>query len=360
MSTQTPEEPKDHQGVHPSFCPTCGTPRVEGAAFCIKCGTQLTQTEAKVAKADAVEQAPDEPTPKPAKKPRKKRRQRSSMVWIVAGVFGFGMILLFGTVILLTMTDVGSNLFGSAPEPKSKDTSTPFVSRDTPTRPPPTQAPVATDTSVPSPTSKPTATITATPTVPEPTSIEGEGITLSVMGDGEVSLILENNAHVDICYVYLRPAGDLAQTQNLLEQISIPLLDDDTGFIPGISPGRYDLSISACTSNLMAWADGVQLAGQVVVKIYGTDVPSNMKADLTLINESTTKICSVWVGPPFSEWMGDILGGASLSAGKSTTVEVPVNIWAIQARDCSGNAVASAWTLDVTRPSEWRIIPGSQ
>jgi hypothetical protein len=369
METQTPEEPKDHQADRPNFCPSCGTPRAEGAVFCIKCGTKLIPAEDAVTKVDAVEQTIEEPTPelKPTKKPRKKRRQRSTMVWIVAGASGCGLVLLFGSVILLTMTDVGSQLFGSAPEPKSENTPTSSVRTDTPSRPPvtqtpplPTQAPATTDISTPSPTPKPTATITPTPTVPQPTSIDGQGVTLSIMGDGEVSLLLENHAGVDLCYVYLRPAGDLVPTQNLLEQIAIPLLQDDTGFISGLSPGRYDLSISACTSNLMAWADGVQMAGQVVAKINGTNVPSNMKAELTLINESSTKICSVWVGPPYSEWMGDILGGASLSAGKSTTVEVPVNVWAIQARDCSGNAIASAWSLDITRPTEWRIIPGSQ
>jgi hypothetical protein len=81
------------------------------------------------------------------------------------------------------------------------------------------------------------------------------------------------------------------------------------------------------------------------------------KVALTLVNDSPFEICFVWIGPPESEWMGDLLeeGSVTLLSGESHTVRIVPNMWALRADDCFGNEVAYEFAYDVTTDTTWTI-----
>ena len=57
---------------------------------------------------------------------------------------------------------------------------------------------------------------------------------------------------------------------------------------------------------------------------------------MTLINQTSEPVCFVWIGPPQSEWLYDLLGDDIIDGWGTFAVYIPVGEWALQAEDCSG------------------------
>jgi hypothetical protein len=97
---------------------------------------------------------------------------------------------------------------------------------------------------------------------------------------------------------------------------------------------------------------------EVEVGSAGQPSPGGDTASLTVFNDSPEVVCFVWIGPPASEWVDDLLGSDILMPGDRLQVEIVPGTWALQAQDCEGNVLGYEAAYDIGGAAEWRITGG--
>jgi hypothetical protein len=345
-------------------CPVCGERIYAGTFFCIKCGAKLEDADLSKGDSDDLPQE-QEQSPPQVKEMRDStadfERNQLKMLAFVLG--GLGVFLCAVIALLIVFTRQGSAL--RAALAGSEEEATPVLqSSETPAAhvsPTPAFTVGSTNTSTPTPLPQPTEMDTPLPPTepPLPAAQKIDGGEITIEYDGYTSLTFENASGADICYVYFMPSESKEPTDNLLDTLGLPLKSGESKTTDMMYPGLYDLSIFSCTGEIKVFADAVTIDGSTTLTIDDSMVQQDRYVSLTLINETSTTVCAVWIGPPYSEWIGEVLQGEKLPASSTTTVELPVRMWAIQARDCSERAVASSYGLNISRDSIWRITPGS-
>jgi hypothetical protein len=85
--------------------------------------------------------------------------------------------------------------------------------------------------------------------------------------------------------------------------------------------------------------------------------PEEERVALTLVNDSSVDICSVWIGLPASDWDGDLLDAENITlhSGEEYVVWIVPGVWALRADGCDGSQVAFEEAYDVTEATTWHI-----
>ena len=358
------EDTHNLEPVEGQYCPVCGERIYAGSFFCIKCGEKI---EGVVPSKGAHQDRPQEQEHiSPPSKQRQAAtpdddRSRLRIVAVVLG--GLGVFLVAIIAVLLAFTRQGKALLTALGG--DEEEATPMVERSATTvvqiSSTPAFTPTSPSVSTPTPLPQPTETDTPLPPTepPAPAAQKIDGGEITIDYDGYTSLTLENDSGKDICYVYFMPSEYREQTDNLLDTLGLPLRNGESKTTDMFYPGLYDLSIFSCTGEITVFGDAVNIDGSTTLTIDDSLVQQDRYVTLTLINETSSTVCEVWVGPPYSEWIGEVLQGEKLPAGSTTTVDLPVRVWAIQARDCSEQAVAYSYALNISRDTIWHLTPDS-
>jgi hypothetical protein len=358
------EDKNNLEPIEGQHCPVCGEHIYAGSFFCIKCGEKIEGADLSRDEPKDRRQEQEPVSPKSKQKQATTPdfdRNRLRIVAVVLG--GLGVLLVAIIVVLFAFTRQGKALLaalaGGEDEatPVVKSSSTPVVQISSTPAFTATSPSVSTPTPLPQPTEMDTPLPPTEPPAPAAQKIDGGEITIDY--DGYTSLTLQNDSGKDICYVYFMPSEYEEQTDNLLDTLGLPLKNGESKTTEMFYPGLYDLSIFSCTGEITVFGDAVNIDGSTTLTIDDSIVQQDRYVTVTLINETSTTVCAVWVGPPYSEWIGEVLQGEKLPAGSTTTVDLPVRMWAIQARDCSERAVGSSYGLNISRDTIWHITPDS-
>jgi hypothetical protein len=155
-------------------------------------------------------------------------------------------------------------------------------------------------------------------------------------GGESVSLELINNSGTAVCYVYISPSDASEWGSDWLGSSTIA---SGSSYVFSFDPGTWDLMAEDCSGNVLDSQFGVYLSGYEVWTIGGSSGGGG-DALITIVNNTGQAVCYVWVGPPASEWDGDLLGSSILDVGQTISVYLPVGTWALQAESCGGQVLA--------------------
>lgn len=154
-------------------------------------------------------------------------------------------------------------------------------------------------------------------------------------GGETVSLEVINTGGSTICYVYISPSTATDWGSDWLGTSTIP---SGTSYTFSFDPGTWDFKAEDCSHNVLDSQFGVYLSGYEVWTIGSGGGGGD--ALVTIVNNTAQAVCYVWVGPPASEWDGDLLGSSILDVGQTISVYLPVGTWALQAESCGGEVLA--------------------
>ncbi len=189
-----------------------------------------------------------------------------------------------------------------------------------------------------------------------------------------------NDSDFTICYVYFSLS---ANTEWGYDQLNNELVYPGESYVfYDVPHGTYDINLQDCDENLIYEEYELNVPGVDTLTIYNTnneplcgngicgdyENPGNCPEDcansmgqvaLTIVNQTSEPVCQVWIGPPQSEWIGDILGSEIIPGWGSLTVYVDPGEWALQAHDCSDGVTPMKFTpqLGIYGPTNWYVDP---
>ena len=198
--------------------------------------------------------------------------------------------------------------------------------------------------------------------------------------------IVNDSSSTTICYVYLSLSTDSEWGYDQLGD-SMVVNPGETFTIYSVPSGTYDLLVEDCSENTLyeeyyldfpnvdtftLWDDNYTepLCGNGVCDVYenGGNCPqdcgesySGGQVPFTIVNHTSEPICYVWYGPPYSEWIGDMLGDQTIPGWGSLTIYVDPGDYALSANDCSGDASYSQMeyveSMSIYSATTWDVDP---
>lgn len=194
---------------------------------------------------------------------------------------------------------------------------------------------------------------------------------------------INNDSDFTICYFYLSPVEASDWGVDQLEDATV--FPGETFTINDVPYGTYDMSARDCDDSVLheeynvefPLYDQFNLFNSVDEPLCGNGVcgdfenPGNCPEDcgyvtndnqipLTIVNQTSEPVCYVWIGPPYSEWIGDVLGDQTIPGWGSTTVYVNPGEWALMAEDCSGTEYSRmklTESLSIYSATTWYVDP---
>jgi len=172
-----------------------------------------------------------------------------------------------------------------------------------------------------------------------------------------VAFTLDNQACTTLCWVALSPhvcddwGGDWIGDRNVPSGESVTLQ---------VPPGLYDLMIEDCTEE-PAIFERLDLTQDVRFPIYDADADGTRDcgASLTVVNDSPTPICHMWIEwteSQFSERFGDKwLGEEQIAPGESRTFVVRPAHYNIKAEGCEWEQLRIEMDVPVQGPLVWTV-----
>ncbi len=191
-----------------------------------------------------------------------------------------------------------------------------------------------------------------------------------------------NDSDFTICYFYLSPTSAEDWGDDQLGDTTV--LPGETFTLTDVPYDTYDLSARDCSDEVLyeefsidfPYVDQFTLSNSYDEPLCGNGVcgdfenPGNCPQDcgyeagnipLTIINQTSETVCYVWIGYPYSEWVGDILGDQTIPGWGSVTVYIEPGEWALMAEDCSGDAGLSQMKLtesiSIYDATTWYVDP---
>jgi len=169
-----------------------------------------------------------------------------------------------------------------------------------------------------------------------------------------VTFRFENQACTTVCQVFLGSPSCDDWGITLLGEDSLP---HGLSIDFQIPPGTYDLLIVECSeatyqmTDLDLSEDGTWTFG-LEEAIPGTACP----AALTVVNQSPTDICHMWIAGPQSERYGyNWLGDDVIPAGQALTFPVSPGTYDVMAQDCDFNTLRVELDKDILAPVIWNV-----
>jgi hypothetical protein len=216
---------------------------------------------------------------------------------------------------------------------------------------------IAAADSSPQPTLPPTETL-APDTIVNPTVTATAAA--EETAEGATLIVLYNDSVSDVCHVYVSPAAGQGQPVDLMVPGDMLPSGYALTFFD-VPAGESDLRVENCAGGVVDEAFGVNLRGKVPWAVPGPVGESGIEVEggvtLRLVNDTAQEVCQVWVGPPASEWIADVLDKETIPAGGHLDVSFPSGTWALMAQDCSGMQLDYEAAYDVTADTEWHIGP---
>jgi hypothetical protein len=165
----------------------------------------------------------------------------------------------------------------------------------------------------------------------------------------DLEFTIVNRSPEEICYVLISPSD------------SDSWGDDQLGENDTIAPGKrqtfsmpkdtYDIRAENCDEAAMvtAW----ELSSNATV----TAGESGANVKLTVINDSSTEVCYIYISPTTGDdwgddWMGEM---ESLPAGGLRAFYMKGNTYDLQAIDCEDNVLIEEYEVDLSSDLEWTL-----
>ena len=177
----------------------------------------------------------------------------------------------------------------------------------------------------------------------------GNGGGKSSGGSSDIDFTVVNRSPEEICYVLISPSdSDNWGDDQLGEDDTIAPGDRQTVAMPR---GTYDVRIENCDEAAMATAWEKSSNTTVTAGQSGTNVK------LTVINDSSSEICFIFISPSSGDdwgddWMGDM---ESLPPGGLRAFYVKGNTYDMQAADCDENPLIEEYEVDLQDDLEWTL-----
>jgi hypothetical protein len=78
---------------------------------------------------------------------------------------------------------------------------------------------------------------------------------------------------------------------------------------------------------------------------------------LTLVNNSSSTVCYVYISPTTEDtWGDDQLGSTeTISSGSQRVFNVSSGTYDLLAEDCDGNELATRWEVEISGPITWTL-----
>ncbi|MBN1260992.1 MAG: protein kinase [Anaerolineae bacterium] len=254
----------------------------------------------------------------PSAPPKKKALPK--WAWIVGGIGAFLIVasIICGAILWFTGDDLLS-----------------FVSSTNTPRPTSTRERID-----PTPTSAPEATPTTEVVIPSTSTPVWEGIEIGIF----------NQSGYDICYVYISLSDSDSWGADRLGESGI--IGDGYSQVFPLDSGIYDVQIIDCNDAILgtAW----EVASSTNLTIGGPGMIS-----LTLLNESSTELCYVYIAPSSADNWGEDLLGAGETILPTTGVRrffVTPGTYDLQTQDCEGQETVTELTVLLDEPLVWTIF----
>jgi hypothetical protein len=210
--------------------------------------------------------------------------------------------------------------------------------------PTPTPEPTATATPIPSPT--PTATAT-----PSPTSTPLPMPTITPMP----SLMLENHSGDSICFAYISPsASDFWGDNDLHEGESISD-GGQRGF--DLDQNVYDIWVADCDETDVAVWWQVDIGDSLVTLEIPVRPGQEGSARATLVNDSGSAICNVYISPITSDYWGiDWLDAEeAIRRDGFRDFWLPPGSYDMLAENCVDDEIDTIWNITITDTYTWHV-----
>lgn len=163
---------------------------------------------------------------------------------------------------------------------------------------------------------------------------------------GDLTITVENLSKRDICEVYISPTGQESWGENKLSG-SIKSGKSKT---LTVAKGQYDVIVYDC--------DGVALAsGWEIDKPYTLMVGGPGLVELVLKNQSSAKVCYVYISPETNDSWGDDWMGLqeSLASGESRVFFLKPGTYDLMAQDCDENTLAEEYAVEINDDITWTL-----
>jgi hypothetical protein len=172
----------------------------------------------------------------------------------------------------------------------------------------------------------------------------------------EVVLTLINQSANDVCFVRISSVSSSEWGEDWL---GADIVSSGSSYTFLVAPGAYDLRAEFCGGGSVEEM-AVDLTSEGTWTISDTAAgpgPSTGgTVQFTVINQTTTAVCFVYISPTTSEyWDEDWLGSDTIPAGGSYVFSVPSGSYDLRADFCGGGDPYVEWARSITSASTWAI-----
>jgi hypothetical protein len=169
-----------------------------------------------------------------------------------------------------------------------------------------------------------------------------------------VTFTIDNQACTSICQVFLGAPSCDDWGITLLGEEVIPHGTSTNFQIP---PGTYDLLIVECSEDTYQMTDLDLSEGQSWnYGIEGQEAGEACPASLTVVNQSSTPVCHMWIASPAAERFGyNWLGNEMIPAGGSMTFDLLPGTYDVKVEDCDFNILRLELDKPILEPETWTI-----
>lgn len=184
------------------------------------------------------------------------------------------------------------------------------------------------------------------PAPPIPAEEAGENTVVFTIRNRTCTSINAMNIAADNCYDY---------GVNQLNEQKIP-----SGWEMSIKviPGRYDVMIEECTGESFELTNiDLRESYTLTYSDPKVDDPANCKASVTVVNNSNSPICHMWIASPNSSGFGMnwLSEGDQIAPGGSRQFVVDENTYDIKAEDCEFDQLRVEFDVPVSSHITWEV-----
>lgn len=180
-------------------------------------------------------------------------------------------------------------------------------------------------------------------------------------GGSTQQLTVYNGSSENLCYLYITPPSTDSWGDDRLGSSIIYAGNSMTFSLPA---GTYDLKALRCDGSTLFETYYLDLYSSRTWEVFDDPQYSNSNhpngdtvVTLALWNHTSEPVCYVWIGEPYSEWYGDLLGSDIIQGWETYYVDVNPGTWALQAEDCNGSVMYFTPSIDIYGYTEWHINP---
>lgn len=154
-----------------------------------------------------------------------------------------------------------------------------------------------------------------------------------------------NGTNSTICYVYMSGTWESEWGSDWLGQ-DVVYSGDQYTF--NVNAGNWDLMATDCDGNILEEAYNIGVPTSGLTWTVDSPTINTASGSLTINNDTPNTVCYVYMGPPNSEWSGDLLGNDVIDPYSSYTLyDLSEGTWCISLQDCSNNDLYYDCSLSV-------------